>query len=157
MGFLSLRPIPGVLAELDELRSAALAALGDLADGVEIETATLPGRQVARRCIYGVDRTGMAVELARLTEPVPERAARAPGPRSPRTTCTSSAGWRSSRRFSHAKPPAPVIEPPSEPLAGHGKPQPFSKVELCLCAGDAWLNGASTGRGTTQWETPLVR
>ena len=65
-GFLSLRPIPGVLAELGELRSAALAALGDLADGVEIETATLLRRQVARRCIYGIDRTGMAVELARL-------------------------------------------------------------------------------------------
>jgi hypothetical protein len=65
-GFLSLRPIPGVLAELGELRSAALTALGDLADGIEIETATLLRRQVARRCIYGIDRTGMAVELARL-------------------------------------------------------------------------------------------
>jgi hypothetical protein len=64
--FLALHPIPQILAELEELRGAALAALGDLADGVEIETTSLLRRQVARRCIYGVDRNRMAVELARL-------------------------------------------------------------------------------------------
>jgi hypothetical protein len=65
-GFLALHPIPQVLAELEELRGAALDALGDLADGVEIETSSLLRRQVARRCVYGVDRNPMAVELARL-------------------------------------------------------------------------------------------
>ena len=64
--FLSLHSIPRVLAELERLRSSALAALGDLADGVEIETTSLLRRQVARRCIYGVDRNRISVELARL-------------------------------------------------------------------------------------------
>lgn len=65
-GFLSLHPVPPVLAEIERLRSAAVAALGELADGVEIEPASLLRRQVARRCIYGVDRNRIAVELARL-------------------------------------------------------------------------------------------
>ncbi len=64
--FLSLHPIPPVLAELERLRAAAFGALGELADGVEIETTSLLRRQVARRCIYGVDRNRIAVELARL-------------------------------------------------------------------------------------------
>jgi hypothetical protein len=65
-GFLALNPIPRVVGELEELRAAAFTALGDLADGVEIETMSLLRRQVARRCIYGVDLNGIAVELARL-------------------------------------------------------------------------------------------
>lgn len=64
--YLALHPIPAVLAELDALRSAALQSLGDLGEGVEIEATTLLRRQVARRCVYGVDRNPMAVELARL-------------------------------------------------------------------------------------------
>jgi hypothetical protein len=64
--FLALHPIPRVVAELETLRAAALGALADLADGVEIESASLLRRQVARRCIYGVDRNRIAVELARL-------------------------------------------------------------------------------------------
>ena len=64
--FLALHPIPQVLAELQELRGTALDALGDLADGVEIETSSLLRRQIARRCVYGIDRNQMAVELARL-------------------------------------------------------------------------------------------
>jgi hypothetical protein len=65
--FLALHPIGPVHAELDVLRRAAVEALGDLADGVEIETTTLLRRQVARRCVYGVDLNPMAVELARLS------------------------------------------------------------------------------------------
>jgi hypothetical protein len=65
-GFLALNPIPAVIVELERLRSAAYAALGELADGVEIETTSLLRRQVGRRCIYGVDRNETAVELARL-------------------------------------------------------------------------------------------
>jgi hypothetical protein len=64
--FLALRPVPQVMAELEELRGTALDALGDLADGVEIETSSLLRRQIARRCVYGIDRNQMAVELARL-------------------------------------------------------------------------------------------
>lgn len=64
--FLAMQPIPAVTAELETLRSAALEHLGDLADGVEIEQASLLRRQVARRCVYGVDRNRIAVDLARL-------------------------------------------------------------------------------------------
>ncbi|BBY96386.1 hypothetical protein MGALJ_60550 (plasmid) [Mycobacterium gallinarum] len=64
--FLALHPIPTVTADLDALRTAALNALGELADGVEIEMTALLRRQVGRRCIYGVDRNVIAVELARL-------------------------------------------------------------------------------------------
>ena len=64
--FLALHPIPQVTAELDRLRAAAYDALGPLGEGVEIEHASLLRRQVARRCIYGVDLNPIAVELARL-------------------------------------------------------------------------------------------
>ncbi len=65
-GFLALHPIAPVTAELERLRRAAVDALGDLADGHEIETTSLLRRQVARRCIYGVDLNHISVELARL-------------------------------------------------------------------------------------------
>ncbi|WP_433030441.1 Eco57I restriction-modification methylase domain-containing protein [Actinomycetospora sp. CA-053990] len=64
--FLALRPIPAVTAELEQLRDASRAALGDLSNSVEVETTSLLRRQVARRCIYGVDRNRISVELARL-------------------------------------------------------------------------------------------
>jgi hypothetical protein len=65
--FLALHPIGAVHAELDALRHAAIEKLGDLAEGVEIETTSLLRRLVARRCVYGVDLNGLAVELARLS------------------------------------------------------------------------------------------
>lgn len=65
--FLARHRIAGVTAELTRLRHAALDALGpDLAAGTEIEQASLLRRQIARRCIYGVDLNHIAVELARL-------------------------------------------------------------------------------------------
>lgn len=65
--FLAEHRIPGVYSELGRLRAAALVMLGDdLAAGAEIETGTLIRRQVARRCVYGVDINPIAVELARL-------------------------------------------------------------------------------------------
>ena len=64
--FLTEHPIPSVTAELERLRKSAEAELGDLAAGVEIDHSSLLRRQVARRCIYGVDRNLIAVELARL-------------------------------------------------------------------------------------------
>lgn len=64
--FLAQRPIPQLAAELERLRAAAYDALGPLGEGIEIEQTSLLRRQVARRCIYGVDRNRIAVELARL-------------------------------------------------------------------------------------------
>lgn len=65
-GYLSLNPVPEVIAELRRLHAAAETALGELAAGVEIETASILRRQVARHCIYGIDLQPIAVELARL-------------------------------------------------------------------------------------------
>ncbi len=65
-GYLARRPLPEVMGELARLRDSALQALGSLGDGVEIEDTQLLRRQIARRCIYGVDLNPIAVELARL-------------------------------------------------------------------------------------------
>ena len=65
--WLALHPVPAVTAELNRLRDTAFEALGDLGAGVEIETGSLLRRQVARHCVYGVDRNRVAVELARLS------------------------------------------------------------------------------------------
>ena len=64
--WLARHQLGSVTAELERLRATALAALGDLAAGTEIESSSLLRRQVARHCIYGVDQNLMAVELARL-------------------------------------------------------------------------------------------
>ena len=58
--------VPSVNDELDRLREAALVALGEYGPGAEIEPSSLIRRQVARHCVYGVDRNRIAVELARL-------------------------------------------------------------------------------------------
>ncbi|HEY9475549.1 MAG TPA: hypothetical protein VIS06_17090 [Mycobacteriales bacterium] len=64
--YLSQRPIPAVSDELLRLDQAARTALGEQASEVQIETGALLRRQIARRCIYGLDLNLMAVELARL-------------------------------------------------------------------------------------------
>jgi hypothetical protein len=64
--FLALRPLRAVTAELDLLKSAAIAALGDLASTTVIDHSSLLRRQVARRCVYGIDLNPLSVELARL-------------------------------------------------------------------------------------------
>ena len=59
--------VPGVNAELVRLKQAAQQALGRDEVGVgEIEPAALLRRQIARRCIYGLDVNPLAVELSRL-------------------------------------------------------------------------------------------
>jgi hypothetical protein len=59
--------IEGVNAELIRLEEAAKTALGkDEAAYAEIERASLLRRQIARRCIYGLDINPLAVELSRL-------------------------------------------------------------------------------------------
>jgi len=59
--------VPGVNAQLHRLADAAKKALGnDESAFGEIEPAQLLRRQIARRCIYGLDINPLAVELARL-------------------------------------------------------------------------------------------
>ncbi len=65
--YLARRPLAGVTDELNRLRRTAREALGEDWDGEPIEDARLLRRQIARRCIYGVDLNPLAVELARLS------------------------------------------------------------------------------------------
>lgn len=66
--FLTDHPIPAVMAELDRLRATALGKLTDSKTATipEIDQMTLVRRQVAKRCIYGIDINTVAVDLARL-------------------------------------------------------------------------------------------
>ena len=57
--------IPGVAAELLKLEEAAISALGP--DAPEPERSSLLRRQIARRCVYGLDINPIAVELARVS------------------------------------------------------------------------------------------
>ena len=65
--FLTEHTVPGVTEELLRLAGIARDALGtdDVAKS-EVDEVGLLRRQVARRCIYGLDINPMAVELARL-------------------------------------------------------------------------------------------
>ena len=68
--YLAKRPLPGVMGELLRLRKAALDGIeqaGGSIEGVEIENVQLLRRQIARRCIYGVDINNIAMQLARLS------------------------------------------------------------------------------------------
>ncbi|MGO4490470.1 hypothetical protein AB4Y86_00050 [Arthrobacter sp. 2YAF22_2] len=66
--FLAEHPIPNVTRELDELRATAIEKLGHSGTRTlpEIDQMTLVRRQVAKRCIYGIDINTVAVDLARL-------------------------------------------------------------------------------------------
>ncbi|MEU5995929.1 hypothetical protein ABZ806_43715 [Spirillospora sp. NPDC047418] len=64
--FLAEQPIAAIADELTRLSQAARHTLGDQGASVEIETSALLRRQIARRCVYGLDLNLMAVELARL-------------------------------------------------------------------------------------------
>ena len=64
---LANRPLPGVLDELERLRKRARETLGGHVSIEDLDDGRLLRRQVARRCIYGVDRNPEAVELARLS------------------------------------------------------------------------------------------
>jgi hypothetical protein len=57
--------VPGVAKELALLAHAAKEAIG--ADAAEPEPSSLLRRQIARRCIYGLDINPIAVELARVS------------------------------------------------------------------------------------------
>lgn len=64
--FLATHDLPRISAELDKLRGAAHDHLQELSEDVEIDRSSLLRRQIARRCVYGVDQNPIAVELARL-------------------------------------------------------------------------------------------
>jgi hypothetical protein len=57
--------VPGVAKELALLAHAAKEAIG--AEALESEPSSLLRRQIARRCIYGLDINPIAVELARVS------------------------------------------------------------------------------------------
>lgn len=65
--YLAKTPLPGVTDELERLRKTAAEALGPDWAGDPIEDTQLLRRQIARRCIFGVDLNPLAVELARLS------------------------------------------------------------------------------------------
>lgn len=67
--YLLRRPLPGVTDELERLRDTAQTALrrGEVNAEPAIEATQLLRRQIARRCVYGVDINPMAVDLARLS------------------------------------------------------------------------------------------
>lgn len=64
--FLVDHPIPMVDQELEKLGQAAQSRLGEQAALHEIERSSLLRRQIAKRCIYGVDINEIAVELTRV-------------------------------------------------------------------------------------------
>jgi hypothetical protein len=65
--FLTEHTLPSVQSELLRLAKVAADTLGDDETAkAEVENIALLRRQVARRCIYGLDINPMAVELARL-------------------------------------------------------------------------------------------
>lgn len=64
--FLADNPLPEVALELHELRKTALGRLTSLGGDTSIDDGMLLRRQIARRCVYGIDINELAVELARL-------------------------------------------------------------------------------------------
>jgi hypothetical protein len=65
--FLTKTPVPGVRAELARLAESARRALIDVSQAdIEINEAQLLRRQIARRCVYGLDINPLAVELSQL-------------------------------------------------------------------------------------------
>ena len=65
--YLARRQLPDVVNELQRLKSSACEALGEPPDQAQIEDTQLLRRQIARRCLYGVDIKQVAVDLARLS------------------------------------------------------------------------------------------
>lgn len=65
--YLTERQLEGVGEELDRLRDAASRAVEDSEVEPSIDDRALLRRQIARRCIYGVDLNPLAVQLARLS------------------------------------------------------------------------------------------
>jgi hypothetical protein len=65
--YLADNPLPDVTNELTRLRERAKEVTEQYGGRLEIEDTLLLRRQIARRCIYGVDMNPMAVDLSRLS------------------------------------------------------------------------------------------
>ncbi len=65
--YLTEKPLSPVEDELDNLEDAALEAFEDEEYAPPVERGQLLRRQVARRCVYGVDLNPLSTELARLS------------------------------------------------------------------------------------------
>lgn len=65
--YLARRPLPAVSQQLARLKNRAIGSYPDSETAPEIDTSQVLRRQIARRCIYGVDVNPLAVELARLS------------------------------------------------------------------------------------------
>lgn len=65
--YLTEKPLSPVEDELDNLEDAALEAFKNEEYAPPVERGQLLRRQVARRCIYGVDLNSLSTELARLS------------------------------------------------------------------------------------------
>lgn len=65
--YIAGRPLPDVTDELTRLRERAKEVIEAYGGRFEVEDTLLLRRQIARRCIYGVDMNPMAVDLARLS------------------------------------------------------------------------------------------
>ena len=65
--YLAGNPIPDVTNELARLREHAGEILAKYGESQNFDDTSLLRRQIARRCIYGVDLNPLAVELARLS------------------------------------------------------------------------------------------
>ena len=65
--YLAGKPIAAVRDELARLREGAGEILAEYGESQTFDEAQLLRRQIARRCIYGVDLNPLAVELARLS------------------------------------------------------------------------------------------
>ena len=65
--YLAKRPLEGVMDELNRLWRLAAEKIGKDAESMGIDHNQLLRRQIARRCVYGVDFNPTAVELARVS------------------------------------------------------------------------------------------
>lgn len=65
--YMATRALPDVTDELTRLRERAKEVTEEYGGRLEIEDTLLLRRQIARRCIYGVDMNPMAVDLTRLS------------------------------------------------------------------------------------------
>ncbi len=65
--YLADHSLPDVTDELARLRQRATEVMEQYGSRLEVEDTLLLRRQIARRCVYGVDLNRMAVELARLS------------------------------------------------------------------------------------------
>lgn len=137
--FLADRPLAGVNDELRRLERKAREALGAprataSGDGPELEPSTLLRRQIARRCIHGVDVNETAVELARVAVWIHTRArpahvdARRQLVKSARRGNTALARCRTPRSRSHP----PTRRPERRQSARRAEPSGTSMAEFSL-------------------------